>query len=183
MLFLPRSAARAVTLLRTEHLPSPSMGISFLPVYPVLPPSPVEKLNELREDDPTNHTTNRVDTMLADVFHLLSLFFLTIGKGREAPATYSQIASIRVGSLISIPALGLPVHRAHLSLLSVNSSYPIDSTTTATPRPHVRISSVLRARSQLLPHTHRSTTCPHPRGHRVGETPRGYDEAAPAQVE
>lgn len=34
--------------------------------------------------------------MLADVFHLLSLFFLTIGKGREAPATYSQIASIRV---------------------------------------------------------------------------------------
>lgn len=55
----------------------------------------VEKLNELRDDDPTNHTTNRVDTMLADVFHLLSLFFLTIGKGREAPATYSQIASIR----------------------------------------------------------------------------------------
>ncbi|KAF8317124.1 hypothetical protein DL93DRAFT_2134531 [Clavulina sp. PMI_390] len=55
----------------------------------------VEKLNEVRDDDPFNRATNRVDTMLADVFSLLSLFFLRIGKGREAPATYSQIASIR----------------------------------------------------------------------------------------
>ena len=39
---------------------------------------------------------NRVDTILADVFGLLSLFFLTIGKSRETPATYSQIASMRV---------------------------------------------------------------------------------------
>ena len=60
----------------------------------------VEKLNELREDDPKNQTTNRVDTMLAEVFSLLSLFFLTIGKGREAPATYSQIATIRVRQLL-----------------------------------------------------------------------------------
>lgn len=60
----------------------------------------VEQLNELREDDPKNQTTNRVDTMLADVFSLLSLFFLTIGKGREAPATYSQIATIRVRRLL-----------------------------------------------------------------------------------
>ena len=60
----------------------------------------VEKLNELREDDPKNQTTNRVDTMLAEVFSLLSLFFLTIGKGREAPATYSQIATIRVRRLL-----------------------------------------------------------------------------------
>lgn len=40
---------------------------------------------------------NRVDTIIADVFGLLSLFFLTIGKSRETPATYSQIASMRVG--------------------------------------------------------------------------------------
>lgn len=41
---------------------------------------------------------NRVDTIIADVFGLLSLFFLTIGKSRETPATYSQIASMRVNS-------------------------------------------------------------------------------------
>ncbi|ODO09098.1 hypothetical protein I350_02698 [Cryptococcus amylolentus CBS 6273] len=38
---------------------------------------------------------NRVDQLLADVFQLLSLFFLTIGKSRETPATYCQIASMR----------------------------------------------------------------------------------------
>jgi hypothetical protein len=37
---------------------------------------------------------NRVDTTLADVFQLLSLFFLTIGKSRSAPATYCQLAII-----------------------------------------------------------------------------------------
>lgn len=41
---------------------------------------------------------NRVDTIIADVFGLLSLFFLTIGKSRETPATYSQIASMRVSA-------------------------------------------------------------------------------------
>ncbi|KAH6916018.1 hypothetical protein BKA70DRAFT_1501556 [Coprinopsis sp. MPI-PUGE-AT-0042] len=53
----------------------------------------VQKLNGVR-DDSTVHN-NRVDTTLADVFTLLSLFYLTIGKTREAPATYSQIASMR----------------------------------------------------------------------------------------
>ncbi|CCL99689.1 uncharacterized protein FIBRA_01710 [Fibroporia radiculosa] len=54
----------------------------------------VTRLNEVRDD----HTTynNRLDTTLADVFNLLSLFFLTIGKTRECPATYSQIASMRL---------------------------------------------------------------------------------------
>ena len=58
----------------------------------------VTRLNEVRDD----HTTynNRLDTTLADVFNLLSLFFLTIGKTRECPATYSQIASMRVSHLI-----------------------------------------------------------------------------------
>ena len=54
------------------------------------------RLNEVRDD----HTTynNRLDTTLADVFNLLSLFFLLIGKTRECPATYSQIASMRVSA-------------------------------------------------------------------------------------
>ncbi|EPS92808.1 hypothetical protein FOMPIDRAFT_1081719, partial [Fomitopsis schrenkii] len=53
----------------------------------------VTRLNEVRDD----HTTynNRLDTTLADVFNLLSLFFLTIGRTKESPSTYSQIASMR----------------------------------------------------------------------------------------
>jgi hypothetical protein len=76
--------------------------------------SSVTKLNSIREDQlsmqagpsssaPTpndergsNAEPNRVDTVLADVFALLSLFFLTIGKSRETPAIYCQIASMRV---------------------------------------------------------------------------------------
>jgi len=41
--------------------------------------------------------TNRVDQVLNDVFGLLSLFFLTIGKTKESPGVYCQIASMRVG--------------------------------------------------------------------------------------
>ena len=57
-------------------------------------PRAVTRLNDVRDD----HTiyNNRLDTTLADVFNLLSLFYLTIGKTRECPATYSQIASMRV---------------------------------------------------------------------------------------
>jgi hypothetical protein len=58
----------------------------------------VTKLNEVREAAQEAHTPNRLDTTLSDVFSLLSLFFLTIGKGRECPATYCQIASMRVCS-------------------------------------------------------------------------------------
>jgi hypothetical protein len=40
-----------------------------------------------------------VDTIIADVFSLLSLFFLTIGKSRETPATYCQIVAMRVSEM------------------------------------------------------------------------------------
>ncbi|KAI0255759.1 hypothetical protein BJV78DRAFT_1273311 [Lactifluus subvellereus] len=53
----------------------------------------VTKLNDIRNDATVYN--NRLDTLLADVFSLLSLFFLTIGKTNEAPATYSQLASMR----------------------------------------------------------------------------------------
>jgi hypothetical protein len=53
----------------------------------------VTKLNDVRDDNTTYN--NRLDTTLADVFSLLSLFYLTIGKTRDTPATYSQIASMR----------------------------------------------------------------------------------------
>ena len=57
----------------------------------------VNNLNEIRQDE-VEHTQNRLDTTLADVFSLLSLFFLTIGRTKECPAIYCQIASMRVSN-------------------------------------------------------------------------------------
>ena len=37
----------------------------------------------------------RVDTMLVDVFYLLSLFFITVGRSRECPALFSQIGCMK----------------------------------------------------------------------------------------
>lgn len=54
----------------------------------------VTKLNDVRDDNTTYN--NRLDTTLADVFSLLSLFYLTIGKTKDTLATYCQIASMRV---------------------------------------------------------------------------------------
>ena len=70
-----------------------------LPCHTTLTPQtvscfPVTKLNDIRDDTATYN--NRLDTTLADVFNLLSLFFLTIGKTKVTPAVYSQIASMRV---------------------------------------------------------------------------------------
>lgn len=53
----------------------------------------VTKLNDVRDDNTIYN--NRLDTTLADVFSLLSLFYLTIGKTKDIPAFYSQIASMR----------------------------------------------------------------------------------------
>ncbi|KAF8845250.1 hypothetical protein BDN67DRAFT_993906 [Paxillus ammoniavirescens] len=53
----------------------------------------VTKLNDVRDDNTTYN--NRVDTTLADVFSLLSLSYLTLGKTKECPAVYSQLASMR----------------------------------------------------------------------------------------
>lgn len=75
-----------------EPCPPPPRGLLARFWFPL-----VTRLNEVRND----HTTynNRLDTTLADVFNLLSLFFLTIGRTRECPATYSQIASMRVSHI------------------------------------------------------------------------------------
>jgi hypothetical protein len=63
----------------------------------VLPSSStVTKLNDVRDDDTIYNS--RLDTLLADVFNLLALLFLTIGEMKEAPATYSQLASMRVSN-------------------------------------------------------------------------------------
>ncbi|RSH84709.1 uncharacterized protein EHS24_006233 [Apiotrichum porosum] len=65
----------------------------------------VTKLNTIREessqsalssgDTKRNLEPNRVDAIIADVFALISLMFLTVGKSRESPAVYCQISSMR----------------------------------------------------------------------------------------
>jgi hypothetical protein len=61
---------------------------------------PVLNANPTESSKP--HEPNRVDTIIADVFSLISLMFLTVGKSRESPAIYCQITSMRVstGSII-----------------------------------------------------------------------------------
>ena len=55
---------------------------------------PSQHMSQVEVKPPSE--TNRVDQVLNDVFNLLSLFFLTIGKTKESPGTYCQIASMRV---------------------------------------------------------------------------------------
>lgn len=54
----------------------------------------VELLNRIRQDEDKRDELNRVDTVLDDCFRLISLFFLTIGRNREAPAIYSCVATV-----------------------------------------------------------------------------------------
>lgn len=74
---------------------------------PTAHPSSVTKLNDIRDDNTTYN--NRVDTTLADVFTLLSLCYLTLGRTKECPAVYSQLASIRVSAAHIQSPLSLPL--------------------------------------------------------------------------
>ena len=47
------------------------------------------------EDSSPLVKTTRIDTMLADVFSLLSLFFLAVGRSRECPAMFCQISCMK----------------------------------------------------------------------------------------
>ncbi|KAG8926097.1 hypothetical protein FRC03_009545 [Tulasnella sp. 419] len=55
----------------------------------------VSLMMEVRDEENLFQPSNRLDKTMSDVFSLLSLFFLRIGKTRECPATYCQIATIR----------------------------------------------------------------------------------------
>jgi hypothetical protein len=79
---------------------SSKVRISFSEIlsltFVLSPSSTVTKLNDILDDDTVYNS--RMDTLLADVFNLLSCFFLKIGKGMGAPATYSQLAGMRVSN-------------------------------------------------------------------------------------
>ncbi|KAK4496485.1 hypothetical protein PRZ48_012465 [Zasmidium cellare] len=53
----------------------------------------VEQLNRIRANK--RDEQNRVDTVLDDCFRLISLFFLTIGRNREAPAIYACVSTVK----------------------------------------------------------------------------------------
>lgn len=53
----------------------------------------VEQLNVIRATK--RDEQNRVDTVLDDCFRLISLFFLTIGRNREAPAIYACVSTVK----------------------------------------------------------------------------------------
>ncbi|CCH41155.1 hypothetical protein BN7_692 [Wickerhamomyces ciferrii] len=55
----------------------------------------VKNLNQIREQFPNEHLPNRVDQVLDDVFQLLSLFFITVGLTKSAPATYASLSTVQ----------------------------------------------------------------------------------------
>jgi hypothetical protein len=56
----------------------------------------VQKLNGIRQLDGGHGTENRLDTVLDDVFQLLSLCFMAAGKNFSSPSVYVQAATIKV---------------------------------------------------------------------------------------
>ncbi len=102
----PKPIFNLPSLASTSSSPSPQSPLA------TSPPRSSPPLTTTDTDPPPHLATvdvkpptesNRVDQVLNDVFGLLSLFFLTIGKVRESPGTFCQIASMRV----SIALLGL----------------------------------------------------------------------------
>jgi len=56
----------------------------------------VQKLNTVREHPVKKEETNRLDTVLDDVFQLLSLSFMAVGRNYSSPSVYVQAATIKV---------------------------------------------------------------------------------------
>ena len=61
----------------------------------------MKKLIEIREQSAESPTSdNRVNAVFDDVFQLLSLFFMAVGKNKESPATYAQLATLKVFKIL-----------------------------------------------------------------------------------
>ena len=55
----------------------------------------VHKLNDVRKESGNVREQNRVDRVLEDCFQLISLFFMTIGRTREAPVAYAFTSTMK----------------------------------------------------------------------------------------
>lgn len=87
---------------RTQYLNSKDVQITYQNVL-----TKVRELDEIRKnshDTPSKSATtlihsnelhNRVDSVLDDVFQLLSLCFLTVGLKNSAPATYASLSTVQ----------------------------------------------------------------------------------------
>lgn len=76
---------------RTKYIRSQDV----LPIYESFIQQ-VEDLNAVREQAVQEVVQNRVDTVLDDVFQLLSLCFMAAGRNFSSPAVYIQAATIKV---------------------------------------------------------------------------------------
>ena len=56
----------------------------------------ISQLNTVREESLTVNSQSQVDDILDDVFQLLSLFFMALGKTKDSTASYVQLATIKV---------------------------------------------------------------------------------------
>jgi len=54
----------------------------------------VKELNHIR-DGTADRVPNRVDQVVDDIFQLLSLFFITVGLTKSAPATYASLSTVQ----------------------------------------------------------------------------------------
>lgn len=77
----------------TPQLPSSESQVEQSTIDEVASQLDQQHLSQIDVKPPTE--INRVDQVLNDVFGLLGLFFLTIGKVKESPSVFCQIASIR----------------------------------------------------------------------------------------
>ncbi|BGP41238.1 hypothetical protein JCM10450v2_005278 [Rhodotorula kratochvilovae] len=94
-----RNRLTALKKDRTEYIRAKDVLDVFASLMDI-----VTRLNEIRarpkpstsdDGDKVEVEENRVDTILNDVFQLLSLFFLRIGKSRESPATFCQLGTMK----------------------------------------------------------------------------------------
>jgi hypothetical protein len=70
----------------------------------------VQKLNSIREHPIHHGEENRLDTVLDDVFQLLSLCFMAAGRNFSSPSVYIQAATIKV-----------PLFRSFIDIASTRS--------------------------------------------------------------
>src|SRR5271169_6340818 len=76
---------------RTKYIKSQDV----LAIYDILIEQ-VQKLNIIRHDTARQGGDNRLDTVLDDVFQLLSLCFMAAGMNFSSPSVYVQAATIKV---------------------------------------------------------------------------------------
>ncbi|ODV90536.1 hypothetical protein CANCADRAFT_107746 [Tortispora caseinolytica NRRL Y-17796] len=85
-----RSKLTALKQDRSDYMKSSDVSALYEQLI-----SQISKINHIRQDPQHYEERNRLDTVLEDVFQLLSLCFLTVGLNRAAPATYASLSTVQ----------------------------------------------------------------------------------------